>query len=156
MLNLLFKFSLLFFAASGISSPFLASDSFGPYQGKILNVEEADTIYTEIEIWPNLFQRVYIRIRDIDSAEPGRIKGGRAVSVCEKKAAQKAIGFVNNFIANTSTITISKVSQIKSTANYIFARISVDGKDLGEALVNSKHAISVTGLKRKRWSCRNI
>lgn len=134
----------------------LAAKVFGPYKGTILKVEEADTIFTEVEVWPGLFQRVYIRIKDIDSAEPLKQKGGRPVSACEQRAARAAIKFVNKFIQNASNIEISQVSQIRSTANYVFARISVDGNDLGQALINNKHAISVTGMKRKRWSCRNI
>ena len=150
------KFLSLSLLIITFQKPVLANDSFGPYKATIIKIEEADTIYSEVEVWPGLFQRVYIRIKDIDSAEPLKQKGGRPVSACEQKAARKAIKFVKRFIENANEIEITQVSQIRSTANYIYARISIDGKDLGEALVNSKHAISVTGMKRKRWSCRNI
>ena len=113
-------------------------------------------IYAEVEVWPSQFQRVYIRIKDIDSPEPLKQKGGRPVSACEQAAAKKSIKFVESFIENANEIVITQVSQIKSTANYVFARISIDGNDLGQALITNKHAISVTGMKRKRWSCRNI
>jgi len=139
-----------------LNQPSIARETFKPYRAKILNVLEADTIFVEVEVWPNLFQRVYVRIKGVDSAEPAKIRGGRAIANCEKKAAQKAIKFVERFIEDASLIEISNISQIKSTANYVFARINIDGKDLGEALVTNKHAISFTGLKRKRWSCRNL
>jgi endonuclease YncB( thermonuclease family) len=154
MLNILFKV-LFVLATAGIQLTIVAADSFGPYQGKVIKVEEGDTLYTEIEIWPGSFRRVYVRLKDIDTAEPSRLKGGRSVSACEKKAAKKAIKYVRKFIANAKSVTVSSVNQIKSTSNYVFARISVDGKDLGEALVKHKLAIAVTGLNRKRWSCRN-
>lgn len=151
----LFKLLTLSLAITCLNNSIHAQETFGPYQAIIINVDEGDTIYTQVEIWPGLFRRVYVRIKDIDSPEPKKIKGGRPVSACEQRAARKAIKFVQTFVANATTITLTHVTQIKSTANYVFARIMVDGKDLGEALVSNQHAISVTGLKRKRWSCRN-
>ena len=150
------KFLTLSFIITIFNTTTNAANVFGPYKVKVIKVEEADTIFTEVEVWPGLFQRVYIRIKDIDSAEPLKQKGGRPVSACEQRAARKAIKFVKKIIENTSEIEITHVTQIRSTANYVFARISVDGKDLGQALINNKHAISVSGIKRKRWSCRNI
>jgi len=156
MKNTLLKTFILFSLFTFVQYPLLADKRFGPYKGRILQVTEADTLYTEIEVWPGLFQRAFIRLKDLDAAEPVKIKGGRPVSACEKKAAAKAIKFVENFIGDNETVIISNISQIKSTTNYIFARISVGGNDLGEALINNKHAISVVGLKRKRWSCRSL
>ena len=150
------KFLTLSFIITTFHTTAIAANVFGPYKANIIKVEEADTIFTEVEVWPGLFQRVYIRIKDIDSPEPLKQKGGRPVSACEQRAARKAIKFVKKIIENVSEIEITQVTQIKSTANYVFARISVDGNDLGQALINNKHAISVTGMKRKRWSCRNI
>ncbi|MFT5452740.1 MAG: endonuclease YncB(thermonuclease family) [Enterobacterales bacterium] len=128
---------------------------FGPYEATILEVREADTFFVEVETWPNNFQRVFIRLKDIDSPEPLRSKGGRPVSRCEKKAAKKAITFAQDILDNANKISVSNVSEIKSTANYVFARIFVDGKDLSRMLINNKHAISTSGLKRKRWTCRS-
>ena len=154
MLKILFK-ALLLLAIACPKFSLVASESFGPYQGKILNIEEGDTLFTEIEIWPGSYRRVFIRLKDIDTAEPGRIKSGKSIAACEKRAAKKAIQYVRKFIADAKTITISNISRIKSTSNYVFARVAVDGKDLGKALIKHKHAISVAGLKRKRWSCKN-
>lgn len=128
---------------------------FGPYKIKILEVREADTFFIEVETWPNHFQRVFVRLKDIDSPEPHRNKSRRSVTGCEKKAAIKSIKFAKYVLENADKITVNNVSEIKSTANYVFARIFVDGKDLSRMLIDNKHAISTSGLKKKRWSCKN-
>jgi len=130
-----------------------AAPSFGPYRATILEVREADTLIVEVEIWPNLIRRVFVRLEGIDAPEPTKARGRAS---CELKAAKIAIEFVKSYILKAETIVVSRVTPIKSTSNHVFARVIIDDKDLSEILVNNKYAISTGGLSRKRWSCKNI
>lgn len=139
-----------------VNSPALMADEYGPYKGKILEVIEGDTIKVAVDIWPGLTQEIYVRLKDIDAPEPKRVRGGRPVANCEAKAAEQAIAHVEQIVASSDQVEISSVELVTSTAQYVYAYIKVGNIDIGESLVSNGLAISQLGLKRKRWSCRNL
>ncbi len=134
----------------------LQAEEYGPYQAKILEILEGDTLKVVVAIWPGLTQEIYVRLKDIDAPEPKRMKSGRPVANCEAKAAEVAIEHVQQIVASSDKVEISNVELVTSTAQYVYAYVKVGDIDIGESLVSNGLAISQLGLKRKRWSCRNL
>jgi endonuclease YncB( thermonuclease family) len=127
--------------------PASADISQNQYSATVVKVIDGDTVKLDVNIWVGLTQRINLRLLGINTPE----KRGKNVSECEKKAAQKATNFTQNWLRNVDTVIVSNIKKGKY-AGRALGSLSVLGKgDLGKALIDSGNAKKYDGGKRAPW-----
>lgn len=125
--------------------------AYGPYDAHVVKVKDADTIEMAVNVWPGLVQIVDVRLRGVDAPETRRgKKSGVRIPECEIVAGKKAREFAQAFLKGRATV--SYVSNGKY-AGRVLGNISIEDKDLADALVLAGHARYYNGGKRKIWDC---
>jgi len=123
-----------------------AKELYGNYKAEVVKVIDGDTVKLNVRIWPKLTQQINLRLKEINTPE----KRGKKISDCEKKAGQKATNFTQQWLKGAKTVTVSEV-QLGKYAGRVLGKLSKEGKDLGEALIEAGHAKPYSGGKRKPW-----
>lgn len=120
----------------------LAQD-FGPYQAAVVKVIDGDTLKLNVAIWPGLTQRISLRLNGVDTPEK------RGSPACEKELAKQATEFTRQFVSKGAVI----VSDVKlgKYAGRALGSVTVDGKDLVEALIQAGHGRAYDGGIRGSW-----
>lgn len=116
--------------------------AYSHYQAEVIKVIDGDSIHLQVEIWPGLTQKINLRLDGVNTPE---LRG----SDCEKAAGRIAKGFTEAFVSG-GTVTLSDVS-LGKYAGRALGKISVDGDDLGEALLKAGYAREYHGGKREPW-----
>ena len=119
---------------------------YGPYLAMVVRVVDGDTVEVDVLLWPDLMQRIKLRLAGVNTPE----KRGRGVSLCEKVAAKRATGFTRRFVRNVGQVIVSQV-KLGKFAGRVLGKISVNGRDLGDALVAAGLARPYSGGRRKAW-----
>ncbi len=135
-----FRSVLLFLLA-----PLLMASSYGHYEAQIIRVIDGDTIKLSVFIWPGLKQQINLRLLGINTPE----KRGR-VSACEKQAAILASEFTRQRLKPGDRVVISEI-RLGKYAGRVLGRISKNGKDMAELLLEAGHARTYAGGKRQPW-----
>lgn len=108
---------------------------------------DGDTIRTYVSL-PAPLNRVSIRIRGIDTPE----KGKRAACAQEAMLADKASLAAKELIANATTMVVSSLKWDKYGGR-IVGDVSINGVDVGRALIAQGVAAPYDGGKKQSW-CR--
>lgn len=108
---------------------------------------DGDTLRTYVSLPPPL-NRVSIRIRGIDTPE----KGKRAACAQEAMLADKASLATKELIANATTMVVSSLKWDKYGGR-IVGDVSINGVDIGQALIAQGVAAPYGGGKKQSW-CR--
>lgn len=119
---------------------------YGPYRAMVVRVLDGDTVEVDVWLWPGLVQRIKLRLAGVNTPE----KRGRGVSLCEKVAAKRATHFTRRFVKNMGQVIVSEV-RLGKFAGRVLGKVSVNGRDLGEALVAAGLARLYSGGKRTAW-----
>jgi len=120
--------------------------TYGPYPAQLVRVIDGDTVELDVAIWPGLVQRISLRLDGVNTPE----KRGKGVTACEKAAAAKASEFTSRLLAGARSLIISGVRRGKY-AGRVLGRLSADGRDLGQALIQAGMARPYDGGKRDKW-----
>lgn len=119
---------------------------YGPYRAVVVRVLDGDTVEVDVFLWPGLAQRIKLRLAGVNTPE----KRGRGVSLCEKVAAKRATEFTRRFLKRALQVIVSGV-KLGKFAGRVLGKISVNGKDLGDALMAAGLARPYSGGRRKAW-----
>jgi len=112
---------------------------------KVVSVYDGDTIRVNIAHYPPILgDNISIRILGIDTPEL------RTKNLKEKQLAYKAKEYVETIIKNSKTIVLKDMQRDKYFR--ILANVDVDGKDLGQMLIDKGYAVKYDGGKKKSWS----
>lgn len=115
---------------------------------KYLKNYDGDTVTIHIKsIHPLLGQNIPVRIRGVDTAEIN------ANTVCEREKAQAAKKFVFSVLSKAHRIDLENVKRGKYFR--ILADVKVDGKSLGDMLLDKHLAVPYGGKKKKTNWCKN-
>lgn len=117
--------------------------AYGPYHAQVERVIDGDTIRLEVQIWPGLEQRIDLRLNGINTPEK------RGAPECEKAEARKATDFTSQFVAG-GWVVVDSV-KLGKYAGRALGTISVDGVDLGQALIDQGLAKEYHGGARGAW-----
>ncbi|MEE8435849.1 MAG: thermonuclease family protein [bacterium] len=119
---------------------------YGPYRAMVVRVIDGDTVEVDVLPWPGLVQRVKLRLAGVNTPE----KRGRGVSLCEKVAAKRATDFTRRFVRHVAQVTVSEV-RLGKFAGRVLGKISVNGRDLGDAPVAAGLGRPYSGGRRRAW-----
>jgi endonuclease YncB( thermonuclease family) len=125
-------------------SPGRAAETYGPFATEVVRVIDGDTVELDVALWPGLVQRIHLRLDGVDTPEK------RGTALCERILAQRASDFTLRFFRLGGTVVVSGV-RLGKFAGRVLGRIAVDGRDLGEALVEAGLAKPYAGGKREPW-----
>ena len=121
-----------------------AGETYGPYRAEVVRVIDGDTVELAVHLWPGLVQRVNLRLDGANTPEK------RGASACEMAQGKKATEFTQIFLKDTAVVMVSGIHHDKY-AGRMLGRLSVDGKDLGAALIAAGLAREYHGEKREPW-----
>lgn len=113
------------------------------YHATVVKVLDGDTIKLDVAIWPGLTQRINLRLNGIDTPEK------RGSPPCEKELAKKATEFTRQFVSG-GLVVVTNVS-LGKYAGRALGSVSVEGKDLVEALISAGHGRPYDGGARGSW-----
>jgi len=117
--------------------------SYGPYDAQVERVKDGDTILLDVQLWPGLEQEISLRLDGVNTPEK------RGSPDCEKIEAQKATDFTSAFVSG-GWVVLDNV-RLGKYAKRALGKISVDGVDLGQALLDAGLAREYHGGKREAW-----
>jgi endonuclease YncB( thermonuclease family) len=104
----------------------------GPVEATLLRVIDGDTLLVRARVWLDLEVVTRVRLRDVNAPEL------RARDEDERARAQAARAFVAT-LAEGAVLRLSEIGQDKYGGRVV-ARVTVDGADLGSALLAGGHA----------------
>lgn len=104
----------------------------GPIEARLLRVIDGDTLLVRARVWLDIEVVTRVRLRDVNAPEL------RARSGEERARAEAARAFVAS-LAEGASLRLSEIGQDKYGGRVV-ARVSVDGADLGAALLSEGHA----------------
>lgn len=141
---------ILFFAIFSIIPASAKQQYSGPYKAVVTKITDADTIKVKVDIWPQTYVDVSVRLRGIDTPEKFRPKCDY-----EKGLAKLAVDFVKEYVALGDTVQVTNIENGKY-ANRVAAVIMVTKDDvelnLNQMLLDSGHAVMYNGKgKRISW-----
>lgn len=148
----------LFLASMAISAiSFLApANAFETsYKAEVVRVIDGDTIEVKIEVFPDLFQTIDVRERDLDTPEKRRGKFG-AQCEAEVEAAIDVSKYVSELLPPGSIIGVENVDYGKYAGRTVgdikLLLENGDTVDLGDHLIGLGMAVHYDGgTKKKVW-----
>lgn len=133
--------------------PLEAGSGYVPYPGKmevkVRQVDAANRVRVQFETWPGFY-------RDFQVTLPGIVvpRDLPDVSGCERRLAQKAKAFSENFLSQARAVYVIDMVMQNSASNAGEARIITDRGDLVEALQMAGLAQPVATDASKAWCQR--
>jgi len=126
-----------------------SSNVFGsPYTWEVVRVTDGDTIVVKAPwILPELGTTISIRVYGIDTPEKGKL----AKCAREAQLADLASGYTKGLIRVGDTVDVTNIRRDKYFR--LLGSVSVDGKDLGAALIDAGFARPYYGKTKSNW-CR--
>ena len=135
----LFLSLLLWPVCAGASEPIP-----GPVPATYVRAYDGDPPTLDVSPWPGMTMRVGVRLRGVDTAEL------RADCARERRLAETARTYTRRRLRQASTIALHNVARGKY-AGRVVARLTVDGRDLAQALINAGLGRPYDGGRRKGW-----
>jgi micrococcal nuclease len=135
--------------ACHLATASLAAQGDG-YQWPVVGAIDGDTIKVHMPGLPHELQPVKVRVLGIDTPE----SGGRAKCARERELGAKASALtrflINDARARRLVVTFSEIGWDKYGGR-IDARVSIDGRSLGDTLISAGLARTYDGGKRAGW-----
>ncbi len=131
------------------------SYAFGPYRNiSIVKVKDGDTVSVLVEVWPDMYRLIDVRVVGVDTPETRRgKKSGIPIPECEILLGHKAKEFTEEFVA-AGKVSLENIYPKKTKYNgRISGDLAVNGQLLSVALLETGNAIPYNGGKRKIWPC---
>ncbi|MGI2260648.1 thermonuclease family protein [Shewanella sp. GXUN23E] len=123
-------------------SPLVAADSVPVSQ--VISIHDGDTFNANIAEWPPIVGlNIPVRIRGIDTPEL------RGKCQKEKELARAAKQFTVSQLRAAKQIELKDISRGKYFR--LIASVYVDGKSLGDILLQQKLAVPYSGSKKPNW-----
>jgi endonuclease YncB( thermonuclease family) len=119
----------------------------GGWKLPIVKVIDGDTIETRFDSFPKELQRVYVRIRGVDTPES---QNAHAKCQEEMKEGQVAKFALKDFVGNATEMEVSHVSWDKYGGR-IDANVSINGVDVAQWLVDNHYAFWYNGGMKSNW-----
>lgn len=117
--------------------------AFAGYKADVIRVIDGDTVKLAVHVWPGLIQEINLRLDGVNTPEK------RSSAKCERAAGRAATDFTVRFMGGES-VEVTDVS-LGKYAGRVLGKISVDGVDLGTALIEAGHAKPYSGGHREAW-----
>ncbi|QTE82723.1 thermonuclease family protein [Shewanella algae] len=125
-----------------IFSPLTAADSVSVSQ--VMSIYDGDTFNANVAEWPPIVGlNIPVRIRGIDTPEL------RGKCQKEKELARAAKQFTVSQLRAAKQIELKDISRGKYFR--LIASVYVDGKNLGDILLQQKLAVPYSGAKKPNW-----
>lgn len=128
---------------------FLSGIALAHYQSdqvEVVSVSDGDTIKVIIQLYPDLTQRVNVRLYGIDTPETS----WRAKCEEEWEAGIRAWSYSLYILHHANKVSISNI-EFGKFAGRALATVKVDGVDLSQALLDAGHAKPYFGKKKPDW-----
>ena len=113
---------------------------------EILKIVDGDTVKIIYPGLPPNLNKLSVRVYGIDTPE----KGWRAECESERQLAIKASKLTQDKISNAHAVYFDIMKWGKFGGRFI-GRISIDGQDLGDMLIEKGYARPYFGDKKKSW-----
>lgn len=147
---------LMVILASWVTSASAESElTYGPYSVEsLVRVKDADTLVVSLHIYPGQTATDTLRVMGIDAPETRRgYKDGQAIPECEIQLGKQLKEKVTTLLSSGSLV-VDEVQPDRDSFGRLVGKISVDGQDLGELLINTglvrRHS---SGDTRTIWEC---
>jgi len=115
---------------------------YGPYQARVINVIDGDTLLLNVAVWPGQVNRARIGVAGVDTPEL------HGACDSERLMAREARDFSRGFVGNR--VRVDKLRQTKS--GKLYAEISnTDGRPLAEALINAGYGVPFLRGRKHDW-----
>ena len=144
------KIAMISAIASSITltSQVMAQD-YSPYPGKlsaqVVNVLSASTINIEAETWPGYSKTFKISLPDV------QVPSSTSEKICQRKLAEQALAFTQDFLAAGTTITVSDLKMANSSSQSATAKINTNQGSLIDALKSHGFARSAENATEEPW-----
>jgi len=113
----------------------------GPIPARLVRVIDGDSVVVDARIWPGQWVRTTVRLAGIDT--PELRSGCAAERLAGDEARKAAIALLSDSRLNLHDVVLGKY------AGRVVARIVLDdGRDLGEALLAARHAVSYAARRQ--------
>jgi endonuclease YncB( thermonuclease family) len=138
-------FALVLAASLAVASPLFGTPPvYGPYRLHVIRVVDGDTIDAEVALWPGLSQRTLVRLAGVNAPEI------RTRDDCERNAGRAATAFVTRTLQAARRVELDAVD-LDKYGGRVVGLVYVDGRSLGELLVQAGHARPYDGGARGSW-----
>lgn len=121
------------------------AEGYSPYPGKLpaklVNVATASVIDLEAETWPGYSKTFRVSLPDI------QVPSSQASTVCQRKLAEKAKTFAEDYLAKANSITLSDLQMSNSGDQSISGQIHTNEGSLVDALKRNGYARSPNDQK---------
>jgi endonuclease YncB( thermonuclease family) len=139
------------------SQPLAAKTIFGPYSSLLIsNVKDGDTIEVMVNVWPDTYVLVDVRIRGIDTPETRHgSKNGVKIPECEISRGNGATSYARDLIEGADQVTLINVDPSATKyAGRVSGDLLLDGVELfSESMITAGHAVKYDGGPREIWPC---
>lgn len=120
----------------------------GLYPAELVDVIDGDTLKFKVLIWVNQTVDISVRLHGVDTPE---LKGQCAL---EREKAKAAQNYVKD-ITHLQPLALTNIRPDKYGGRVV-GSVLVNGKDLGEMLIQSKLARTYDGGKRQPWCGKSL
>ncbi|NOR69730.1 MAG: hypothetical protein GQ532_08585 [Methylomarinum sp.] len=131
-----------------LTSQVMAQD-YNPYPGKlsaqVVNVVSASTINIEAETWPGYSKTFKVSLPNI------QVPSSNSEKICQRKLAEQALAFTQDFLAAGTTITVSDLKMANSSSLSATAKILTNQGSLTDALISHGFARSAENVTEEPW-----
>ncbi|SDF73000.1 nuclease homologue [Onishia taeanensis] len=133
------------FIAALTLAPSLALAEYGSADvDRVTSIYDGDTFRADIAGWPDVIgERIPVRVAGVDTPE---IRGS---CEAEKRAARRAKQFTVARLREANSITLEEIERGKYFR--VVAHVIVDGKDLGEMLIDEGMGVHYGGGTKSTW-----
>lgn len=120
---------------------YAGAETYNPYPGKlpakVVNVASASVIDLEAETWPGYSRTFRVSLPDI------QVPNSNSAKVCQRKLAEKAKAFAEDYLANADSIALSDLQMSNSAEQSVSGQILTNQGSLVEALKRNGFARSI-------------
>jgi len=143
----LFKLSVIS-GLSFLTMPAVAQNLPSQVPANVLYVIDGDTFRAQVTIWPDLTIETNIRVARIDTPEKKR----GSLCEAERQAGYVASAYAKQFLPKNSQVFLLALKKGKYAGRMIAEVQLADGRDFGQIMLDTGHAIAYDGgRKRKVW-----
>ncbi|OUR77056.1 hypothetical protein A9Q83_12615 [Alphaproteobacteria bacterium 46_93_T64] len=146
---------LLPFLFLALSSPAMAEIYPGPFKAEVYYVNDGDTFFARVKLWPGLNTDVNIRLRGVDTPETWRPE-----CESEKTAGKTATQFIMDLFGSPhrgaildKPMAVVELRNVKlgKYAGRVLADVFYKNADVAKGIIDAGLGRAYTGGKRHGW-----